>query len=342
MKSLRYLGIKNICLNTNSKENKLAKQYFFDVEIRNTSNEILSKGIIPAVGEDNYESHDALYPFNNGKGFVIMSEYPDKVTVYSADKNEFSISGTILNQNKALAGFIMTDDASDIVCLFYDENTYKSYLENYKLSNGQLIKKWEKRPSGKHAQFSNFNGLYHNSGNFKLINILTFSEEQADGLEVYTLDGDLILKKYLTNCSEFESYMEGSNCTYVGNEGEHLQYFDKNNVLQKIDLKKIFGMDTTLNARFDKFINTKSHIICEFSVRPHYSHKEYMTGLFSGIGILPKSDLSKGKYYPIYKNSALVPMIKSDTLYLLKGYGSLYPDLIQKIKLPLPYKPKQD
>ncbi|MBK8668627.1 MAG: hypothetical protein IPN89_03840 [Saprospiraceae bacterium] len=176
----------------------------------------------------------------------------------------------------------------------------------------------------------------------QLINLISASQDQYDGLEVYNSDGQLMLDKKISDCIEFESFIEGSNYTYVGTGGEHIQYFDKNNVLQKIDLKKIFGMDTSLNVTVYNFINSKNDIVFEFTIYPHYSHKEYMTGLFSGIGILPKSDLSKGKYYPIYKNSALESVIKNDTLYLLKGHGSLYPDLIQKIKLPLPYKPKQD
>ncbi|MBK8668628.1 MAG: hypothetical protein IPN89_03845 [Saprospiraceae bacterium] len=133
---LKISGNQKYMLKYKLKENKLAKQYFFDVEIRNTSNEILSKGIIPTVGEDNYESHDVLYPFNNGKGFVISSN-ESMLTVYSVDKNQFSISGTILN--KALLDFRMSDDASDIICLFYNEDASENMLRKYKFNDGKYI-----------------------------------------------------------------------------------------------------------------------------------------------------------------------------------------------------------
>ncbi len=329
---------QNYMLKYKLKENKLAKEYFFEVQILNSSNEIISKGIIPAVGEDNYESHDVLYPFNNGKGLIIWSEYPERLTVYIAEKNKFVIAGTIFNENKILTDFKISDDASDIICLFYDENEGKSYLDNHQLSNGKINKKWSKKTGGKQAHFSQFAGwLNPYIGNSTKIDLVTSSQDYIDHIEVYNLEGNLILASQISNCNYFESFDEGSNISYIGTAGETLQYYDKKGRLQIVNLKNLFSLDTTLNVTIIKFINTKNSIICQFSIYPKIINNEYKNGVLSGVGILPKSNIEKGKYFPIYKKSSLELIVKNDILYLLKGHRTLYPESIKKLKIPLTF-----
>jgi hypothetical protein len=303
----------------------------------NTSNEVLYKGIIPAIGEDNYESHDYVYPLNTGKGFVIHSEEANILTLFIIQDSKLTKVGKINNKESIIVGFKMTNDGSNIICLDYNEESGQYTLANYGLRQDKLSLKWEKKLIKPDYEFSQYGGYrnYYLDEN-KLINLRNSQNGMNPGIEIYNLSGDLVVDRNTSNRLYYESYIEDNKVTYIGTTEKYIEYLNIDGKLQTLNLSDILKTDTSLNIRPFKFINSKDNILLEFILFPNnYTHKDYMIGILSGLAILSKDNLSKGKFYHLYNKNTCTIKIIDDSVYFLKGWSSQFPKTVKKTGFPI-------
>lgn len=329
-------GNQKFMLRTSVKGNRLAKQHFLDITMINTSNEVLYKGIIPAISEDNYETHDYVYPLNNGKGLVIYSEEANILTLFIIQDSKLKEVGKIKKKESIIVGFKMTDDGSDIICLDYNEESEQYTLANYFQKNDKFSLKWEKKLNGRSFEFSQFlDNHYHYFDDSYRVDMVKQLHDSQFGIEVYDLSGNLLLDKSTTERLYFVSYYENNKISYIGALDKYIEYQNSNGEMQTLNLSNILKLDTALNIRPFKIINFKDYVFFEFKLIPHYTHKNYYSGLLSGIGVMPKSDLSKGKFYTIFDKSNCTTKIINDTIYLMKAWSGQFPDTVKKTGLPI-------
>lgn len=330
-------GNQKFMVRTLVKGNRLAKQHFLDITMLNTSNEVLYKGIIPAIGEDNYESHDYVYPLNTGKGIVIHSEEANILTLFIIQNSKLREVGKIKKKETIIVGFKMTDDGSDIICLDYNEELGQYTLSNYGLRQDKLSLKWEKKLIKPDYEFSRYGGYrnYYLDEN-KLINLRNSQNGMNPGIEIYNLSGDLVVDRNTSNRLYYESYIEDNKVTYIGTADKYIEYLNIDGKLQTLNLSDIFKTDTSLNIRPFKLINNKDNILLEFILIPNnYTHKDYITGILSGLAILSKDNLSKGKFYHLYNKNTCTIKIIDDSVYFLKGWSSQFPNTVKKTGFPI-------